>query len=265
MYVSTTPRGALGQLVESIWLHRGAASAHAVDLRLPTGRVEVVLDLDDTRSARAGTRPGAVVVGPFQRPFPLDVARQSHVVGVVFRSGAARPLLGAPAHELVDRHVALEDLWGPAADELRERLLAATDAHARLRVMEGVLEARLAGAAEVSHPLAAAATGLVARMPASLGVAALGEQLGWSARRLQQVFRDDVGLTPKAYQRLQRFRDALVSIEAAERVGWPAFALHHGYADQSHFIREFRAHAGLTPSHYLLRRGAHLNHVPLAD
>jgi AraC-like DNA-binding protein len=258
MFASTTPRGTLGQLVESIWLHRGATPAHGVDLRLPTGRVEVMLDLDENRSMRS------VVAGPFQRPYPLETARQSHVVGVVFRPGAARTLLGVPAHELADRHVALEDLWGRAADELRDRVLAASGVHARLREVEVVLEARLAGSAEIAHPLAAAATGLVARRPAGLGVAELGEHLGWSARRLQQVFRDDVGLTPKAYQRLQRFRGALVSIEAAEQVGWPAFALHRGYADQSHFIREFRAHAGLSPSQYLLRRGGRLNHVPLA-
>jgi methylphosphotriester-DNA--protein-cysteine methyltransferase len=206
----------------------------------------------------------SVVAGPFRRPYRLAAARQSHVVGVVFRPGAARALLGVPAHELADRHVSLEDLWGRAAAELHERVLAATGADARLREMEAVLEARLARSADVAHPLAAAATGLVARTPAGLGVAELGGRLGWSARRLQQVFRDDVGLTPKAYQRLQRFRGALVSLEAAERVGWPAFALHRGYADQPHFIREFRAHAGVTPLQYVLRRGAHLNHVPLA-
>jgi methylphosphotriester-DNA--protein-cysteine methyltransferase len=258
MFVSTAPRGALGQLVESIWLHRGATPAHGVDLRLPTGKVEVMLDLDEHRSMRS------VVAGPFQRPYPLETAQQSHVVGVVCRPSAARALLGVPARELADRHVALEDLWGAAAGELRERVLAATAAEARLREVENVLEARLAHTDQVSHPLAAAATGLVARAPAALGVAELGEHLGWSVRRLQQVFRDDVGLTPKAYQRLQRFRGALVGIEAAERVGWPAFALQRGYADQSHLIREFRAHAGVTPSQYLLRRGAHLNHVPLA-
>src|SRR5262245_35130715 len=154
-------------------------------------------------------------------------------------SSTARPLLGVPARELVDRHVALEDLWGRAADELRERVLVASDGHRQLREVEMVLEARLAGSAEVPHPLVAAATGLVARAPAGRGVAELGERLGCSARRLEQVFRDDVGLTPKAFQRLPRFRGALVSIALAERIGWSAFALQRGYADQSHFIREF--------------------------
>lgn len=264
--VSTTPRGALGRLVGSIWLHQGVAPASGVDLRLPTGTVELVVDLDQDRVLPSDARadPGAVVAGPFRRPYRLDAAQQSHVLGVVFRPGAARPLLGVPAYELADRHVALEDLWGRAAGELRERVLAAGDAHARLGQVEAVLRARLAVSAEVSHPLAAAAAGVLARMPAGEGVAQLGERLGWSARRLQQVFRADVGLTPKAYQRLQRFRGALVGIDVAERVGWSAFALEHGYADQSHFIREFRAHAGLSPSEYLLRRGVYLNHVPLA-
>jgi methylphosphotriester-DNA--protein-cysteine methyltransferase len=80
---------------------------------------------------------------------------------------------------------------------------------------------------------------------------------------VQQVFRAEVGLSPKAYQRLARFRATLTSIDAAAGLGWPAFAAERGYYDQAHLIREFRAHAGLSPTTYLQRRGEQLNHVPL--
>jgi hypothetical protein len=75
--------------VGSIWLHQGVAPASGVDLRLPTGTVELVVDLDQDRVLPSDARadPGAVVAGPFRRPYRLDAAQQSRVVGVVFRPG----------------------------------------------------------------------------------------------------------------------------------------------------------------------------------
>jgi len=105
----------------------------------------------------------------------------------------------------------------------------------------------------------------IAAAPERCRIAELSDEFGLSSRRLEQVVRTDVGLSLKSYQRLQRFRRALVRIDAAARAGWAVFALDRGYYDQSHFVNEFRAHAGLTPSAYLASRGPSLNHVPLVS
>jgi hypothetical protein len=240
MFTSMTPRGLLGEFVQSIWLHDGEVRAPGVELRLPTGTVELVFNLredcfrlpDDAGMHRGF--PGSLVAGPHRRAYFLDTAQQSQVLGVVFRPGRARTLIGASLQELADRHVALEDLWGASAKVVRERLLAAPDAVTRLHACESALRERLARSGDVAHPLAAVGTACVSRAPERHGVVQLGERLGWTVRRLEQVFRADVGLTPRAYQRLQRFRSALAGIDGAARVGWPAFALERGYYDQAH-------------------------------
>lgn len=268
MFTSLTPGGLTGEFVASIWLYEGVMPVRRAELRLPTGTVELLINLREDRFflSDAGVRhaySGAVVAGPYRRAYVLDTAQQSHVLGVVFRPGGARPLVDAPLHELRDRHVALEDLWGASADRVREQVLAAPDALTRLRTLESALHDRLARSAEAAHPLAAAATAYLSAAPERHGVGQLGEHLGWTQRRVEQVFRTDVGLSPKAYQRLRRFRSALASIDDAARLGWPAFATRHGYFDQAHLIRDFRAHCGLSPTAYLQRRGDQLNHVPL--
>jgi AraC-like DNA-binding protein len=54
-------------------------------------------------------------------------------------------------------------------------------------------------------------------------------------------------------------------IERQPSFDWVDLALACGYYDQAHFIHEFRALSGFTPTTYLLERGERLNHVSLRD
>jgi AraC-like DNA-binding protein len=264
MFRSVVPGGLLGEFVSSLWLH--SSPGQGPELRLPTGTVELVVNLAADRfwmpdaAGVCRAYPGAMVAGPYRHAYLLDATQQSPVVGVVFRPGRARALVDVPLHELANRHIALEDLWGAGATRVREQLLAAPDAPARLRVLESALWDRLTGSPHVAHPLAAAATRWLAEYP---GVSDLGDRAGLTSRRVQQVFRTEVGLSPKSYQRLQRFRSVLAGIDGVARVGWSALAVECGYYDQAHLVREFRAHSGLSPTEYLRARGEQVNHVPL--
>jgi methylphosphotriester-DNA--protein-cysteine methyltransferase len=221
---------------------------------MPTGDLDLVVDL---------TRARTVASGPSNRPFVLDAGKRGEAMGAVLKVGGAATLLGVPLAELRNRRVPLAALWGRGADELVERALAAQSAAERLDAFQQVLTARAGRNGHRPHPLAGTAAAHIARRPEGCRVGELSETLGLSARRLEQVFRTEVGLTPKAYQRLHRFRQALARVDRAAEIGWAAFALERGYYDQPHFIGDFRAHAGMTPSDYLASRGTELNHVPL--
>lgn len=267
MFCDIAPSGRIGELVDRLWVAESEPAAGA-ERRLPTGRVELVLNLDEDRFSIGGVGDrrvlrGCVVVGPTSRWFVLDRAQQRNVAGVCVRPGAVRALLGVSAHELAGRHVALEELWGSAAAELRERLLEAPDGPARLLALEEALGDRVGGR-ERAHPLLAAALSRLSD-PAPETIGEMGVALGWTQRRVEQVFRSEVGLPPAVFRRLQRFRVCLRAVDRAAEVGWSAFALEYGYCDQSHLIREFRAHCGLSPSGYMTARGPALNHVTLAS
>jgi AraC-like DNA-binding protein len=259
MYVTAVPRGPLSGLVRLIWLYEGEAPGYARDRRLPTGGVDLVVSLRD-RSAC----PDVVVSGPFTHAFVLDTADQCDTLGVAFEVGGAAALLGLPLDELCNLHVPLAELWRSGACELRERVLAAPTPEAKLEAAVRMLSARLARVSRPPHPAVGRAAACIEAAPERCRIAELSETLGLSTRRFEQIFRADIGMTPKAYQRLQRFRRALVRIEDATRDGWVGFALDCGYYDQAHLINEFGAHCGLTPREYLASRaGSFVNHVPI--
>jgi AraC-like DNA-binding protein len=139
--------------------------------------------------------------------------------------------------------------------------LAETAGPAGPRKAERILATRLAGAEAGSRndeALAERAVTLFRRARGGIGVRQAAAALGVGERRLQRAFDRSVGLSPKVLARVLRFRRAVRQLDgAASSPGsWAGLAALAGYADQSHFIREFRALAGLTPAAYLRERRA---------
>lgn len=63
--------------------------------------------------------------------------------------------------------------------------------------------------------------------------------------QLVRQFRRQVGLPPHAYHRRQRLRSARALLELGTPVAQVAYAT--GFADQSHFTRQFKDQFGVTP------------------
>lgn len=153
----------------------------------------------------------------------------------------------------------LDALWGGAAESLRMRLVEMPRAGDRLDLLEVTLAARLPRLRGV-HPAVAAA--LVAfRAHASVGTAVAAS--GYSHRRFITLFRRDVGLSPKLYCRVARFRGALAPLRETSHASTIEIALAAGYSDQPHFHREFREFAGLSPGRYRTLAVENAHHVPL--
>jgi len=63
---------------------------------------------------------------------------------------------------------------------------------------------------------------------------------GLSRRRFAGLFREQVGLTPKLYCRLRRFRQVVRRSASGAPVNWAQVSLDGGYYDQAHMAHEFR-------------------------
>jgi AraC-like DNA-binding protein len=168
------------------------------------------------------------------------------------RLGMHQAVLGVPSHALAGRHVALEDLWGrAAAGELLGRLAEARAPLAAAAIVDRAIAQRLAA---TDSPRTASALALEAAAKLESGkVSEVAAELGVSGRNLRRVFRDAVGMSPKAYARLARFQRALRAAQGG--ADWAQIAADAGYYDQAHLIAEFRDIAGVTPRALLQELG----------
>jgi AraC-like DNA-binding protein len=270
--VLRAPRAELADFVEKLWLSESPPQPHARERILPDGSMTLVVNLTDDEVRLhepdgACTRlRGASVHGARAAPFVLDTARRSHVVGIHFKPGGAYPFFGVSAGELRGRHLALPDLWGAAADALRSELLEAhTDAE-RFATLERALVRRVAAAPPRRHAGMLAALRALASSAPPERIATLADRLGVSPRLLTRRFEDEVGLAPKRLSRILRFQRALGALASPARSpNLARVALDAGYFDHAHFVRDFRAFAGTSPSSLLAAGGNRENHVALRE
>jgi AraC-like DNA-binding protein len=266
-----TPGAPLSSFVKCFWYWEGEAQMHAKERLMPNGEACIVFSLrdhpiriyDPENISRHRSFGHAVLSGARTEGFVIDALPYERTFGIAFQPGGAFPFFREPASETQNASVALDCLWGFAAGEIRERLLAARSVDEMFQVAQRELLRR------ATRPLALHAAVAFARRefchaPHVATVAQVVEKTGLSQRRFIQLFHEQMGLTPKAFCRVRRFQRVLHSVHGTKEAEWAQVALDCGYYDQSHFNHDFRAFSGVTPAEYLKRATQHLNHVPIA-
>jgi AraC-like DNA-binding protein len=197
------------------------------------------------------------LTGVMSQVFSHPITGAGWVYGIKFHPGGARPFVPFDVRRLSDQSQPAVDVWPHAAG-----LRAAVDAAGPPVAADDVTRLIAAGddflrSFELTpDPVVDTVRELTHRLLTDPSVRRVTDvcDTGVEQRTLQRLFRSYVGVTPRWV--LQRGRLHL----AAERVtdhaetgagpGWAELAVDLGYADQAHFIRDFRRVLGLTPAAY---------------
>ncbi len=192
----------------------------------------------------------ARVVGTMTRPFFEELNSHVEYLGIRLAPGGFKALFRMPAAEVTDRTVPVESLMSPLVPA--GRLAEGAGIEARLAILDDALGCRLASCEQdgvLTKVLEA-----ISSCRGAVSVAQLAGIAGWSPRHLHRTFRDLVGVGPKTYCRIIRFKSALRFLRRAPRPDLLQVALAAGYYDQAHFIHDFNDFYGASPSAGLAER-----------
>jgi AraC-like DNA-binding protein len=222
-----------------------------------SGHVSIIISFGDsidlvemTNSTSGGRRLGSFVVGLHEGYAVTEHGGEQHGVQVDLTPLGAARLLGAPPPAVANEVVALEDLLGPVAHELVDRLASAPDWASRFALLDRTLVARAADGRD-PDPAVVWAWGQLERSHGQVPIAVLADEIGWSRRHFGVRFRNEIGLAPKPASRVLRFRRAVTLLQAGPVRSIGDLAAACGYADHSHLVREFHSLAGCTPSQFV--------------
>lgn len=238
MVIEVAPSAALAPWVECFWYRAASSSPAPVTHRvLPDGAADILIDVG-AASARA--------IGTMTRPLLLESAATPELLGVRFHPGRALPFVRMPLAEVTDDSAPLLRLR-----EAADAIASAGELPARVAEFEAMLLGALTRDEEVDRRVDAAVWRIVAS-DGRIAIDALADDIGISRQHLSRRFLAHVGVTPKTFARVVRFRAVLRRAQSSPDRDWAELAAEAGYFDQSHLIADFQQFAGTTPVPFFL-------------
>jgi AraC-like DNA-binding protein len=160
----------------------------------------------------------------------LNLGRAFHYVGIQFLPGVWR----GNRQEIADQYIGTAYVGALPLKEVNATM-ARLDFIDKQTVMADLVRHLVAQQIVVANGVTAT---ILRHLNDIHNVADMAARVGLSARQLQRVLKQDTGFTPHDLFKVLRLQQAI-------RQGCPM-----QYADQSHFIRSFRAITGYTPAQY---------------
>ncbi len=228
-------------------VHRGLPSRHLTFIISLADPVDITRMPDDLQAPGAY---GAFIGGLHATPATIRHDGYQHGISIDLTPLGARALLGVPAGVLAYHVVHLEDLVGRAAIELVDRLTGAVGWAQRFTSLDDVL-GRCVVDTDGAPPEVNRAWRRLITTGGAIEVGALAQEVGWSRRHLAELFRREVGLSPKVASRVLRFEKARRLLEQPRRPALADVAVASGYYDQSHLDRDWREIVGCPPTTWM--------------
>lgn len=254
------PRGVLGQYVREHHGYRQREVEPGQHLGVPSPYLTLIFTLDEpmeiARHVDPRQSPGVYssMVGGLHTS-PALIVHNGAQSGIQLQLSplAARPLAGLPAGELASMDVAAQEILGPLATQVSERIQAAATWSARFAVLDQLLGDALHVERTVPDEVARAWS-LLLLSNGTVPICDVARDVGWSQRHLSNQFTREIGLRPKMAARVIRFHRARRVLQRNVGGGRPniaGVAAQCGYFDQGHLIRDWQQFTGLSPTNWI--------------
>lgn len=234
------------------------------DLLIPDGLSEIVFNRGSAgfdrwqlgEPDRKQHMGGSYLIGGRSRSVNTHAPEPLRLCGVKLDSRFLRAIIRVPLSEFRESTLSLADLGDG-------QLLALEDSLANARCVEaavGLFDNFFVAAMRDMQRSRNAVDVLVARIQQDHGATPI---MGWAksngvdSRSLERAFCANVGMTPKQYARVIRFRRHYQALISGDRAKQALSSNLDGFFDQSHFNREFRIFTGVAPSAKLEGRMTH--------
>lgn len=249
----------LDQYIEAIFHFKNFQPDHSIERVVPTGHIYIIFELDgyerhtfDNETLQPNAQFTKVwISGQHRNYISISAHQNSEMFVIQFKPFGAFPFLHFPMQQLTEQVVQSSDIFDNELVELRELLLKPENSSEKFTIAQRWLIQRYAEQMLPPEDLIDL-LGQLQQAPVAKHNELI-ENYPSTQKHLINQFKKYVGLTPKYYHRILRFNEILGKIRNEERLPWAQIAYDCGYADQSHFIKEFKHFSGFNPKEFIER------------
>jgi transcriptional regulator GlxA family with amidase domain len=173
------------------------------------------------------------------------------LIGVRFRPWGLRAFLGGALGEITDRRLNIADLAPALAERLVDEIASAKTLQQRAAILQRFIANFVEANARFQDLLPAVWTKRLITAGGAVRLTAVARECDLSLRQMERRFQAQVGMTPRLFANIVRFRAVFDKLNGHDRPDWVGLANDAGYFDQSHMNRDFRRFLGLSPSAYV--------------
>ncbi len=246
----------LNKFIEAMFHFKGFMPDHSIERVVPTGHLFILFELDgierhtfDNVSLEPnGTFSKVWISGIHKNYLSISAPQNSEMFVIQFKPTGAYPFLHTPIHKLNNSVIDAQKIVGNEILELHDKLLQASTSQDKFELAENWLLNRHRESGPDQELL-----------DFFNKIAVQGDDKHQDAiatysktqKHLINQFKKYFGLTPKNFQRIFRFNEILQQMQGKQYVEWSQIAYQCGYADQSHFIKEFKEFSGFNPQEFI--------------
>jgi AraC-like DNA-binding protein len=242
------PEGIATQWVESFWIVENNDPVPHDQKIIPDGFPEIIFHFGDPYRININgawePQTHSLVAGQIRQHFYLQNTGLATIFGIKLQPATLGQLFQFDMNGLTERVLPLDQLMIPQLNELKSDMLQANDMPDRLTAANNFFST-------FSEPKNSVFAGVdwIFKTRGTGTIQELSEVMAVSERQVERLFQKFIGLSPKFYCRIIRF-NAIFQLLSQGEPGWAELAYEAGFADQSHFIRNFKAFTGEEPSAY---------------
>ena len=247
----------LNSHIESIFYFKGFNPEHSIERVVPTGHLFIIFELDgfvrntfDNETLEPNGIFTKVWISGMHKTFlSISAHQNSEMLVIQFKPAGGFPFFQLPIHQLNDRVISAEVLFGNELNQLRYQILSQTTSKQKFEMVEHWLLNRMEATKSSIQELVNIVH-LLQKRPFDQHKEII-QSYSKTQKNLISQFKKYVGPTPKVLHRIFRFNEILQKIHLKKKLEWSQIAYQFGYADQSHFIKEFKEFSGLSPQEFI--------------
>ena len=215
-------------------------------IAIPDGCVDMLFEKDD--SGLHGKVCGTVLENTI-----IDNKNNKEYFGVRFLPGVLPIIVDASMAELVEHQIDLNDLI--LDKDLLNRMEEAKSMQETIKIFLASYDACVAKKSIINHhegaiKLVEFVKNEIFNSYGNIKIEEIAAKTGYTTRYINQLFNQFVGISPKTFSKIIKFQNVIQAINRNSSSTLTQLGIETGYYDQSHFIKDFKKFAALTPKDY---------------